>query len=157
MQSGWMTVVGVVSDVRHTSLTAPVIPEIYTSVSARSIPAMMIAVRTTGAPLAHVPAIREAIWSLEPNVPISDVQTMEAKIGESLARPRLLVSVLGGFAAGSLVLVLVGVYGVIAYSTAQRRREMAIMSDGCRAGGQSGAGAACFAARPFACAESRLS
>ena len=127
IQSGWMTVVGVVGDVRHTSLTAPVIPEIYTSVSARSIPAMMIAVRAAGAPLAHVPAIREAIWSVEPNAPISDVQTMEAKIGESLARPRLLVSVLGGFAAGSLVLVLVGVYGVIAYSTAQRRREMAIM------------------------------
>jgi putative ABC transport system permease protein len=127
IQSAWMSVVGVVGDVRHTSLMAPVVPEIYTSVSARSIPAMMIAVRAVGPPLAHGPAIREAIWSLEPNVPISDVQTMEAKIGESLARPRLLVSVLGGFAAGSLVLVLVGVYGVIAYSTAQRRREMAIM------------------------------
>ncbi|MCA1650964.1 MAG: hypothetical protein LC753_12030, partial [Acidobacteria bacterium] len=83
IQSAWMRVVGVVGDVHHTSLAAPVVPEIHTSVSARSIPAMamMIAVRATGLPLAHVPAIREAIWSVEPNVPISDVRRWRRRSG----------------------------------------------------------------------------
>jgi putative ABC transport system permease protein len=52
---------------------------------------------------------------------------MEGKIGQSLARPRLLVSVLGAFAVAAVTLVLVGVYGVIAYSVSQRHRELAIM------------------------------
>jgi len=127
VQSPWMTIVGVVGDVRHTSLTDPVMPEIYTSMSATSISAMMIAIRSTGDPLMLVPSVREAIWSVDRNVPISDVQTMEAKIGASLARPRLLTIVLGGFAGASLLLVIVGVYGVVAYSAAQRHREVAIM------------------------------
>lgn len=127
VQGSWLTIVGVAGDVHHTSLTDPVPAEIYTSITASSIPAMMLAVRATGDPLALVPSVREAIWSVDRSVPISDVQTMSAKVGASLARPRLLVGVLGGFAAVSLLLVLVGVYGVIAYSAAQRRREVAIM------------------------------
>jgi putative ABC transport system permease protein len=127
VQSGWMTIIGVAGDVRHTSLTDAIPPEIYTPVTATSITAMMLAVRASGDPLALVPAVRDAIWSVDRNVPVSDVQTMAAKVGTSLARPRLLVTVLGMFALAGLVLVLVGVYGVVAYSVAQRRRETAIM------------------------------
>jgi len=127
IQSDWMTIMGVAGDVRHTSLTEPVRPEIYTSASATSISAMMIALRTDTDPLGIVPAVREAIWSVDRDVPISDVETMTAKIGGSLAQPRLIASVLSGFASISLGLVLVGVYAVVAYSVALRRREMAIM------------------------------
>jgi putative ABC transport system permease protein len=127
IQSDWMTVAGIVGNVRHTSLTDPVTPEIYTPVSGDSIPAMMFAVRTAGDPLSFVPVVREAIWSVDRNVPISDIQTMQAKIGASLGRPRLLVAVLSAFASVGLALALVGVYGVVAYSVTLRRREIGIM------------------------------
>ena len=74
-----------------------------------------------------VPAVREAIWSIDRTVPISDVELMESKVARSLAQPRLIASVLGGFAWTSLALVLVGVYAVVAHSVTLRRREMAIM------------------------------
>jgi len=88
---------------------------------------MMIAIRTDGDPLALVPAVREAVWSIDRDVPLSDIETMQAKIGNSLGRPRLLLTLLATFAALGAMLALVGVYGVVAYSVAQRWRELGIM------------------------------
>ena len=127
IQSPWMTIVGVAADVRHDSLTTQTGPEIYTIVGRTTIPAMMIAVRATGDPQALVPRVREAIWSVDRDVPLSDIQTMSARVSGSLGRPRLLLTLLGGFAAIGLILAIVGVYGVVAYSVAERRRELGIM------------------------------
>jgi ABC-type antimicrobial peptide transport system permease subunit len=113
--------------VRHSSLTSLTGPEIYTSVSKTSISAMMIAIRASGDPKALVPSVRETIWAVDRDVPLSDIQTMDARVGASLGRPRLLLTLLSGFASVGLLLAIVGVYGVVACSVAQRRRELGIM------------------------------
>jgi putative ABC transport system permease protein len=122
----WLTIAGVVGDVRHASLTAAIGPEMYTSIGRQTIPAMMVALRTSGEPTALVPSVREAIRSLDPDVPLSDIETMQAKIDESLGLPRLLVVLLVAFAIVGAVLAAVGVYGVVAHSVLQRRREIGI-------------------------------
>ena len=122
----WQTVVGVVSDVRTQALNRPPDPEFYAPVSGTGIPALMIAARTDGDPLSIASAVREAVWSVDRNVPVADLQPMRALVGTTLARPRLLLTLLAAFAVAGLALGAIGVYGVVAFGVARRRREIGI-------------------------------
>ena len=122
----WLTVVGVVSDIRHLGPATPPRPEFYQPYTQRSFPFMAFVVRTSGSPAALVPSIRAAVTSLDSAQPIAGVGTMDEHIARALSRPRFMSTLIACFGFLALVLSTVGVYGVMAFSVAQRTREIAI-------------------------------
>jgi putative ABC transport system permease protein len=122
----WVTIAGVVSDVRTVSLDKPAAPEFYVVANGSGMPALMLAVRTDGDPLSIAAPVRDAVWSIDRNVPIADLQPMRTMLGTTLARPRLLLTLLTAFAVTGLALGAIGVYGVVAFGVTRRRREIGI-------------------------------
>jgi putative ABC transport system permease protein len=101
-------------------------PEIYTSYLQQPRLGLSIAIRTDGDPLAIVPLLRTTLRSLDRDIPLSSVASMEQLTAESVATRRFNTLLLGIFSSLAVALALVGIYGVMSYSVSQRRQEVGI-------------------------------
>jgi putative ABC transport system permease protein len=125
-QDRWLTVVGVVADMRHGSFTELPRAQAYTPHEQDPKIFACVLARTSGEPLALARPIREAIWSVDPDQPVWKVRTMESLLETARGPARALGSLLGAFAAVAIFLAGVGLYGVLSGIVAQRTREIGI-------------------------------
>ncbi|MEZ5294187.1 MAG: ABC transporter permease [Vicinamibacterales bacterium] len=123
----WLTVVGVVGDVRQYGLDRDVIPELYVPLSQMPFGlGARVLVRGPGDPATLAGVVREAVHALDPDMPVEDVQTMEQVRRATLATPRLTALLLWIFAGVAVAVTLAGVTGVIATSVSERTREFGV-------------------------------
>lgn len=125
-QQQWYEVVGVAGDVKHERLDVETKPEIFLSYGQYPKRFMTLVVRSSQYPEALARTIRSTVGSIDPDQPVFDIRTMEERRAKSVAQRRFVMLLLGGFSVIALVLSVSGIYGLLAYSVAQRRQEIGI-------------------------------
>jgi putative ABC transport system permease protein len=119
-------IVGVVADVRHGGLTREAPPQFYIPNALYPPQTAEMAIRTDGDPTPTIAAVRAAVQSIDPDQSVADIRTMDEILEQSVGRRHLVTRLLGLFAATAMLLALVGIYGIVAYSVAHRTHEIGI-------------------------------
>jgi putative ABC transport system permease protein len=128
--TGWMTVVGVVKDVRHYGLVEPMRPGLYRSTtdidSTGSYPAFGIAIRSATDEAAIAAAARAVVRRMDPELPLIDLRSAQSRLDRSIATRQLIAFAFAAFGAVALILALGGIYAVLSYVVGRRRQEIGI-------------------------------
>jgi putative ABC transport system permease protein len=119
-------VIGLVGDVRTEGLATPPKPEIYFSFAQRPRRSFTLVLRTDDEPAAIAPSVRAVLREIDPDIPVNAPRSIAAEFWNSLSNQRFAFRLLGLFAGTALVLALLGIYSVIAYSVQQRATEIAV-------------------------------
>jgi putative ABC transport system permease protein len=123
----WMTIAGVVKDVRQFELNADPKPQMYLSyMQAGFFAPRDLVISTNVEPMSLASSVRRAVWEIDKEQPVSNIRTMEEILSESIGRQRFSMLLLGIFASVALLLAAVGLYGIMSYSVTQRTREFGI-------------------------------
>jgi putative ABC transport system permease protein len=123
---GQVEVVGIVGDVHNAALEAPVTPIVYVPFWMRGPLWGDVIVRSLVDERALAPAVRRAVWTVDPGVPVPAMRTIADVVSEAVRRRRFQVQMAAGFALAALLLTVLGIYGVVAYGVVQRRKEIGI-------------------------------
>jgi predicted permease len=122
----WLTIVGVVGDVKTAALSHDTMPQFYMPLAQDPPGAMSFVIRTALDPLVVTRAVAQAVRRMDPTLPVYDIITMDDRIAKSIGQPRFETTLLGFFAVSALFLAAIGIFGVVAHSTARRTQEIGI-------------------------------
>ena len=122
----WLTVIGMVGNVKHRGLDGEVLPEVFQPYTVEGLSSKTFVLKTDGEPALLAPSARQAVAAVDPEQPLRDVRPMTAYISESVANPRFNAAMMVLASAVALALAAVGLFGVVAYSATERAHEIGI-------------------------------